>query len=137
MSFFTEYAKCKIESAIAVIRPLGLYGLWCERAFAPFPDSAVFWDMSDKYGTAEKFLIKNDAEIRALIASLPEGVSRNEYFSMTPSERVAWVIKTYALQHREEYAPRVECVPSNFVLENAVLVASLLAAIALSFGNVF
>ncbi len=135
MESFEDYARRKIENAIAVIPHHGLYGLWCDNVFAAFPKSSVFWDMSDEHGSAAAFLCEHDDEIRAFISSLPEGVSAGEYFSMSPAERVAWLVRSYALAHHEEYAKRVERIPSSFYLENVALGISFVAAIMLSFSG--
>ena len=131
MESFEDYAKRKIENAIDVIPHHGLFGLWCDSAFAAFPKSAVFWDMSDEHGSAEAFLGMRDEEIRAFVSSLPEGVSSVDYFSMRPSERVAWLVRTYALTHREKYARRVTSLPSSFTFENTVLSVGFSIAIIL------
>ena len=131
MESFEDYAKRKIENAIDVIPHHGLFGLWCDSAFAAFPKSAVFWDMSDEHGSAEAFLGMHDDEIRAFVSSLPEGVSSAGYFSMSPSERVAWLVRTYALIHREEYSSRVARLPSSFRFENSVLGIGLSVAVIL------
>lgn len=137
MESFEDYAKRKIENAIDVIPHHGLFGLWCDSAFAAFPKSAVFWDMSDEHGSAEAFLGMHDDEIRAFVSSLPEGVSSVGYFSMSPSERVAWLVRTYALTHREEYAGRVSPTPSSFSFENAVIGIGFIVAVILSFSSLF